>query len=82
MGTLLPLTLGLIFVCGFDATSIFFSFGLLHVIAGLLYRMPMLVQPMKVVATMAILLGLSQQDIRAVGLAIGKPRTVAEFVTR
>lgn len=54
LGTLLPLALGLILLNGVSAVGLFFMVGLFYVLAGLYYRVPTPVQPMKVIGAYAI----------------------------
>ena len=53
-GTLLPLTVGYITVCGMNPTGLLVMLGLTNVVTGLVYRLPMPLQPMKVLAVVAI----------------------------
>ncbi len=53
-GTLLPLTIGYITVCGVDPSGLLVMIGLANIVTGLVYRLPMPVEPMKVLAVMAI----------------------------
>ncbi len=54
LGTLLPLALGMILLNGVSALGIFFMVGLFYVMAGIYYRIPTPVQPMKVIGAYAI----------------------------
>jgi SulP family sulfate permease len=53
---------------GVDATSVIFLAGLYYVASGLYFRVPVAVQPMKVIAAYAIAIGLTPQQIAASGL--------------
>jgi MFS superfamily sulfate permease-like transporter len=53
-GTLLPFTVGYITVCGINPTGLLVTIGLANVVTGLVYRLPMPIEPMKVLAAMAI----------------------------
>src|SRR5690606_27679182 len=64
LGTLLPLTLGAISVAGLAPTPVLAGFGLFYVATAVVYRLPIPVQPMKVVA--AVLL---TTELTAAGLA-------------
>ncbi len=68
LGVLLPLTVALITLNHMNATSVFLVVGLAYIIAGLFYRLPMPVQPLKAVAAIAIAGGLSPSVISASGL--------------
>jgi len=68
LGTFLPLALGMIVLNGVNATSVVLLAGLYYVAAGLYFRVPVAVQPMKVIAAYAIAIGLTPQQIAASGL--------------
>ena len=71
LGTFAPLVIGMIAVCKLDAVSIITVFGLWYIITGLVYRLPVPVQPMKAVAALAISGAVSFNVIRGAGLVIG-----------
>ena len=71
LGTSLPLIVGLIAVANLDATSVLVMFGVLQVVTGLVYRMPMPVQPLKAVAAIVIAQQVSADVLYGGGLAIG-----------
>jgi len=52
-GTLFPLAIGLIAVCKMDPTSLFVMLGLTNIVTGLVYRLPMPVEPKKVISVSA-----------------------------
>jgi SulP family sulfate permease len=54
LGTLIPLSIALVTVNGLSFTSVFLTVGLFYVATGLYYRLPIPVQPLKVVAAIAI----------------------------
>lgn len=68
LGVLLPLTIALITLNQMSATSVLLVVGLAYIIAGLFYRLPVPVQPLKAVAAIAIAGGLSPSVISASGL--------------
>jgi hypothetical protein len=53
-GTLLPLAIGYIAVCGLNPAGLLVMLGLANVITGIVYRLPMPIEPMKVLAVIAI----------------------------
>src|SRR5512138_3152058 len=71
LGTSLPLLTGLIVVCGFKAGAVLVSFGLFQIFSGLRYGMPMSVQPLKAVATLAISTHLPASRIVGASLLLG-----------
>jgi len=54
LGTLIPLSLGMILITGLNFTSVFLIVGIFYVLTGAYYRLPIPVQPLKVVAAIAI----------------------------
>jgi Molybdate transporter of MFS superfamily len=71
LGTDFPLIAGLILVADLDATSVLIMFGAMQLISGLVYRIPMPVQPLKAMAALVIAQGLSGDVLYGAGLAIG-----------
>lgn len=71
IGTDLPLLVGLVALCGLDATSVCVMFGLLQVATGLVYRLPMPVQPLKAMAAIMLTQRLAPGVLAGGGLAIG-----------
>ncbi|GAB4338628.1 MAG: putative sulfate/molybdate transporter [Candidatus Abyssubacteria bacterium] len=53
-GTLFPLAIGYIALCGMDPTGLLVMMGLANIVTGLVYRLPMPIEPMKVLAVVAI----------------------------
>jgi len=54
LGTLIPLSIALITVTHLNFTSVFLMVGLFYLATGLYYRLPIPVQPLKVVSAIAI----------------------------
>jgi len=54
LGTLIPLSVALITINGLNFTTVAFAVGLFYVAAGLYYKLPIPVQPLKVVSALAI----------------------------
>jgi SulP family sulfate permease len=54
LGTLLPLSVALMVITGLSVTSVLLAVGLFYIITGLYYKLPIPVQPLKVVAAIAI----------------------------
>ncbi len=71
MGTDFPLLVGVIIAAGMDAASVLIMFGLMQVFSGLVYKMPMPVQPLKAVAALVIAKQISPAVIYGSGIAIG-----------
>ncbi|THB63140.1 MAG: sulfate permease [Desulfovibrio sp.] len=68
LGALLPLAAGMILINGLSAPGLFLAVGLFYIIAGLYYRVPIAVQPMKVIAAYAVAQAVPVQEIQAAGL--------------
>jgi xanthine/uracil/vitamin C permease (AzgA family) len=56
---------------GLDSTSVLFMFGVMQILTGLAYRMPMPVQPLKAMAAIVIAQQASAATLYGGGLAIG-----------
>jgi MFS superfamily sulfate permease-like transporter len=71
IGTDLPLLVALVATCGLDAASVCIGFGLLQIATGVLYGMPMPVQPLKAMAAIMLAERLSPGTLAGGGLVIG-----------
>lgn len=71
IGTDLPLLIALIATCGLDAASVCVMFGSLQIATGVLYGIPMPVQPLKAMATIMLAQRLSAGTLAGGGLVIG-----------
>ncbi len=71
IGTDLPLIIALIAGCGLDATSVCVTFGVLQIAMGILYGIPMPVQPLKAMAAIMLAQHLSPGTYAGGGLVIG-----------
>ncbi|MGQ9788653.1 MAG: putative sulfate/molybdate transporter [Candidatus Hadarchaeaceae archaeon] len=71
LGTMLSLLIPLVVINGLNATIALLMIGLFYVGAGLYYKIPIPVQPLKAVAVIAITSSLSAQVIAASGLIMG-----------
>lgn len=70
-GTFIPLAVGYISVCGLNPAGIFVMMGLANIVIGLVYQLPVPLQPMKVIAAVAIAQRWSSSMVYASGLAMG-----------
>lgn len=70
LGTLLPITIGMILVNGMSATGTFYAIGLFYILAGTYFRIPVAVQPMKVIGAYAIVTGMAPDQIAASTLLV------------
>ncbi len=70
-GTLIPLAAGYIVVCGLDPAAILITVGIISIITGLIFKLPIPIEPMKVLAAIAIAQSWSPSLIYASGFAMG-----------
>jgi len=71
LGTLLPIAIAMIVLNGLNATNVMVTVGLFYIIAGLYFRVPVPVQPMKVIGAYAIAVGLTPTQIISASLWMG-----------
>jgi len=71
IGTDLPLIVGMILAAGLDSASVLILFGAMQVLTGLVYRLPMPVQPLKAMAAIVITGKLAGDVLYGGGLAVG-----------
>ena len=67
LGTLLPILLGAVAVGGMAAGGVLVGFGAFLLATGLLYRLPLPVQPMKAIGALVVAGGLSPGEVAAAG---------------
>jgi len=70
-GTLFPLAIGYIVVCGLDPAGFLVMMGIANIVTGLVYRLPMPIEPMKVLAVVAIAQHWPPSMVYASGFAMG-----------
>jgi SulP family sulfate permease len=71
LGVFVPIAVALIVTNGLSPTAVLLPAGLLYVAAGLVYRLPMPVQPLKAFGAIAIAQGLGTDEIAAGALLMG-----------
>ena len=71
LGVLVPIAVALIVKNGLMPTAVLLPAGLLYVVAGLVYRLPVPVQPLKAFGAIAIAHGFGADDIAAGALLMG-----------
>jgi hypothetical protein len=71
LGTDFPLIVGMILAAHLDSASVLIAYGVMQVATGLVYRLPMPVQPLKTVAVLVITQHIPGNVIYGAGLAIG-----------
>ena len=71
MGTDVPLLIGVALASHLDGTSLLIMFGVMQIVTGFAYRMPMPVQPLKAMAAIVIAQRTAAPILYGAGLAIG-----------
>ncbi len=71
LGVLVPIAVALIVKNGLTPTAVLLPAGLLYMVAGLVYRLPVPVQPLKAFGAIAIAHGFGADDIAAGALLMG-----------
>ncbi len=71
LGTFIPLLVGMVNRCGLQLGPALLSAGIMNVVTGLAFGIPMPVQPMKAIAAVAIAEGLNESQILAAGIITG-----------
>jgi len=71
LGTLFPLAIGYIYVCGLNPAGFLVMMGLANIATGLIYRLPMPIEPMKVLAVVAIAQNWTPSLVYASGFGMG-----------
>ena len=71
LGTFIPLAIGYISICKVNPAGLLVMMGLANIVTGLVYRLPMPIQPMKVLAVVAIAQSWSPSMVYASAFAMG-----------
>ncbi len=71
VGVLFPIAIALITLNGMNPTAVFLTAGLLYAGAGLYYRLPIPVQPLKAMSALALALHVGPAAIAAAGALMG-----------
>lgn len=71
IGTDLPLLVGMIQAVNLNSASVFIMFGLMQILAGFFYGLPMPMQPLKAMAVLVITEKIPGEILFGAGLAIG-----------
>jgi len=71
LGTFIPLAVGYISICKVNPSGLLVMMGLANIVTGLVYRLPMPIQPMKVLAVMAIAQAWTPSLVYASAFAMG-----------
>lgn len=70
-GTVLPFALGVALVSPVSLGAILFFFGLWYILAGIIYRIPIPIEPMKAIGAIVIAEGIGSGEIAASGILCG-----------
>ena len=70
-GTVLPFALGVALVSPVNLGTILLFFGIWYIIAGVIYRIPIPIEPMKAIGAIVIAGGLGAGEIAAAGIICG-----------
>lgn len=65
LGTLLPLSIGMILINGLNPTGLILGVGLYYIVSGLYFRVTCPVEPMKVIGAYAVATGITATQIQA-----------------
>jgi SulP family sulfate permease len=71
LGTLLPIAIAMIVLNGLNATNVMVTVGLFCIVSGLYFKVPVPVQPMKVIGAYAIAVGLTPTQIISASMWMG-----------
>jgi len=71
LGTFLPLAVGYFAVCGLNPAGLLVMMGLANIATGIFYRLPIPIEPMKVIAAAAIAQQWSPSMVYAAGFSMG-----------
>ena len=71
LGTILPLSTGMIVINGLDPLGLFLSVGLFYIFSGAYFRVTTPVEPMKVIGAYAVATGMSASQLAASGALMG-----------
>ena len=71
LGVLVPIAAALVTLNGFDAGTVLIGVGALYLVAGVFFRVPVPVQPIKAASAIAIAAGLAPPHLAAAAVLIG-----------
>ncbi len=71
LGTFVPIVAAMTLTVGLDAGTILVFAGLANIVTGLVFRIPIAVQPMKVIAALAIMGTMNAAQVGMAGVAMG-----------
>jgi len=71
LGTIIPFILIAVSISGMKLGPILLMFGLYYILTGLIYRLPVAVEPLKVVGALIASASLTQGEVIGAGLFVG-----------
>ncbi|MBU1000980.1 MAG: putative sulfate/molybdate transporter [Proteobacteria bacterium] len=71
LGVILPIAVGMIMINKISPQGVFLAVGLFYLVSGIYFGITTPVQPMKVIGSYAITMGLAASEIHAASLSIG-----------
>ena len=71
LGTFVPIVIALVLFVGMDAATILVFAGLANIATGLIFRIPIAVQPMKAIAALAIAGAMTADQVSSAGFLVG-----------
>jgi SulP family sulfate permease len=71
LGTFLPIAIAMIVLNGLNVTNVMVTVGMFYIISGFYFKVPIPVQPMKVIGAYAIAVGLTPSQIVSASLWMG-----------
>src|SRR3989344_9486226 len=71
IGTDFPLIAGMVLASNLDVASVFVMFGLMQILTGIVYGLPMPMQPLKAMAVLVITQNIQSSVLFGAGFAIG-----------
>jgi hypothetical protein len=71
IGTDLPLLIALVFTIGFNGVTIFVIYGIFQIIIGAYYKLPIPIQPLKLMTSLVLVKGLPGEYLLIGGFLIG-----------
>jgi predicted benzoate:H+ symporter BenE len=81
-GTLIPFTVGYITICGFNPSGLLLGIGLTNIILALFYKLPLPVQPKKVIGSVALSERWEMNKVLGAGFSVGLIWVLLSFSSR
>jgi predicted benzoate:H+ symporter BenE len=81
-GTLIPFTVGYIVICDFNPSGLLIGIGLTNIILAIIYKLPLPVQPKKVIGSVALAEKWSMNRVLGAGFSVGLVWVLISFSTR